>query len=108
MSRPVHCRAIELRAPWVDSQFEWLEDPREIRGDAYNYRFPGKAALELPRDQTLNHVLLEGGILKPGCPRAGWLLGVGSPMPENLRHGARVQIAFAIIAYDHNEYSETI
>jgi hypothetical protein len=29
-------------------------------------------------------------------------------MPENLRHGARAKIALAIIAYDHDEYSETI
>ena len=109
MSRPVRCRDIELRPPWVDSEFEWLRDPREMGGDPYNYRFPGKAALELPRDLALNHVLLGGGILKPGgCPRQGWLLGIGSPMPENLRHGAWVEITLAIIAYDHNEYPETI
>jgi len=108
-SRPIRCRDIELRSPWVDSQFEWLPDPRKVRGDPYNYRFPGKAALELPRDLTLNHVLLGGGILKPGgCPRQGWLLGIGSPIPENLRHGAWVDITLAIIAYDHNEYPETI
>jgi hypothetical protein len=109
MSRPVRCRDIELRPPWVDSEFEWLRDPREMGGDPYNYRFPGKAALELPRDQVLNHVLLGGGILKPGgCPRQGLLLGIGSPIPENWRHGAWVDITLAIIAYDHNEYPETI
>jgi hypothetical protein len=107
MSRPVRCHDIELRPPWADSKFEWLPDPREIGGDPYDYRFPGKAALELPRDQVLNHVL-PGGILKPGgCPR-GYLLGIGSPMPENLRHGAWVEITLTIIAYDHNEYPETI
>ena len=29
-------------------------------------------------------------------------------MPENLRHGAWVDITLAIIAYDHSEYPETI
>ena len=28
MSRPIRCRDIELRPPWVDSEFEWLRDPR--------------------------------------------------------------------------------
>jgi hypothetical protein len=107
-SRPIRCRDIELRSLWADSEFELLPDPREVGGDLYNYRFPGKAALELLREQVLNHVL-PGGILKPGgCPRQGWLLGIGSPMPENLRHGAWVEITLAIIAYDHNEYEETI
>jgi hypothetical protein len=108
-SRPIRCRYIELRPPWVDSEFEWLPDPREMGGDSHNYHFPGKGALDLLRDQVLNHVLLGGGILKPGgCPRQGLLLGIGSPMPENLRHGAWVDITLTIIAYDHNEYSETI
>jgi hypothetical protein len=35
-------------------------------------------------------------------------LGIGSPMPENLRHGDWVEITLAIIAYDHNEYPKTI
>jgi hypothetical protein len=103
----IRCRDVELRPSWVDSKFEWLPDPREIEGDPYNYHFPGKA-LELPRDQVLNHVLLDGGILKPGCPMRGWLLGIGSPMPKNLRHGAWVKITLAIIACDHNAYPETI
>jgi hypothetical protein len=110
MSKPVRCRDIELRPPWMDSEFEWLPDPHEMGGDPYsNYRFPGEGALELPRDLVLNHVLLGGGILKPGgCPRQGCLLGIGSPMPENLRHGAWVQITLSIIAYNHNEYPKTI
>jgi hypothetical protein len=108
MSRPFSCRDIELRTPWVDSQFEWLPDPREMGNDPHNYRFPGKAALELSRDLVLNHVLLGGGILKPGCPKRGWLLAIGGPMPADLRHGQSVAMTLAIIAHDHAEYSATI
>src|SRR5712692_7724432 len=56
ISRPVRCRDIELRTPWVDSQVAWLSDPRETASDPHNYRFPGRAAPEFPRDLVLNHV----------------------------------------------------
>jgi hypothetical protein len=39
MSRPVRCRDLELRPPWVDSEFEWLPDSREMWGDPHNYQF---------------------------------------------------------------------
>jgi hypothetical protein len=108
MPRPFHCRDIEPRMSWPDSEFEWLQDPKETERDPHNYRFPGRAALELPRDLVLNHILLGGGILKPGCPKQGCLLGIGSPMPANLRHGAWVEMTLTIVAYDHAEYPATI
>jgi hypothetical protein len=108
MPKPFCCRDIEPRMSWPDSEFEWLQDPKEMERDPHNYRFPGRAALELPRDLALNHVLLGGGILKPGCPKQGWLLGIGSPVPANLRHGAWVEMTLAIIAYDHAEHQATI
>jgi hypothetical protein len=108
MPRPFHCRDIEPRMSWPDSEFEWLQDPKETQRDPHNYRFPGRAALELPRDLVLNHILLGGGILKPGCPKQGWLLGIGSPMPANLRHGAWVEMTLTIVAYDHAEYTSIV
>jgi hypothetical protein len=108
MPKPFRCRDIEPRMSWPNSEFEWLQDPKETERDPHNYRFPGRAALELPRELALNHVLLGGGNLKPGCPKQGWFLGIGSPMPANLRHGAWVEMTLAIIAYDHAEYQATI
>jgi len=108
ISRPVRCRDIELRTPWVDSQVAWLSDPRETASDPHNYRFPGRAAPEFPRDLVLNHVLLDGGILKPGCPKRGWLLGIGRSMPDNLHQGEWIGVTLTIIAHDQAEYSTTI
>src|ERR1700730_4603163 len=107
-SRPIRCRDIELRLPWVDSEFEWLSDPLKMDGDLYNYCFPGEGPLEIPRNLVLNHVLA-GGTLKPGgCATQGCLLGVGSQMPENVRHGASVRMTLSIIAADHQAYLGTI
>jgi hypothetical protein len=108
-SKSVRCRDIELQRPWVDSEFLWLSDPVTMNGDPYNYRFPGEGPLEIPRNLVLNHVLLSGGTLKPGgCARQGCLLGLGSHMPESLRHGASVRMTLSIIAPDHQAYLTTI
>ncbi|MCU1299984.1 MAG: hypothetical protein JWQ87_268 [Candidatus Sulfotelmatobacter sp.] len=102
-SKSILIRDIELRAPWSDSQFEWLSDPQETRGDPFNYHFPGKNAFECPRAQALNHVLLPQGILKPGFPIEGCLLGIGRRKPEQLFHGL-IDFSLVIVGYDHNEY----
>jgi hypothetical protein len=108
-SKPVRSRDIELRPPWVDSEFVWLSGPLKMDGDPDNYRFPGEGSLEIPRNLVLNHVLLGGGTLKPGvCARQGCLLGIGTQMPESLRHGASVRMTLSIIAPDHQAYLGTI
>ena len=107
-SRPIPFRGVELRTPWPNSELEWLSDPKEVGRDPFNYRFPGKGAPELPREQVINHVLLDRGILKPEYPVEGWLLGIGNPKPEKLLLGGFVEVALAIIGHDHREYAETI
>ena len=107
-SKPIPCRDIELQAAWADWEFEWLADPEGNSRLPFIYLFPGKGAPEMPRDLVLNHVLLGGGILKPGRPVEGFLLGIGSPRPENLIPGAWVDFMLTIIGYDHNKYAETV
>jgi hypothetical protein len=108
MTIPIPFRDVELRPPWPNSEFEWLPDPKEVGRDPFNYNFPGKGAPELPREQVINHVLLDCGILKPGCPVEGWLLGIANPKPEKLLLGGSVEVTLAIIGYDHSEYEERI
>ena len=40
MPRPFRCRDIEPRMSWPDSEFEWLQEPRETERDPHNYCFP--------------------------------------------------------------------
>jgi hypothetical protein len=107
-SRPIRVRDVAPRPHWPNPDFEWLPDPKELRGGPYNYRFPGTGAWELPREQVINHVLLEGGILEPGRPVEGLLLGIGNPKPANLLLGVPIEVELAIIAYDHSEYEGRI
>ena len=107
-SKPIACRGVRLQPPWTDWNFEWLSDPRESEGDPFNYRFPGKGAPEMPRGQVLNHVLLGRGILKPGFPMEGCLLGIGGPKPSNLVLGGSLEFTLTIVGQDHNEYPETV
>jgi hypothetical protein len=107
-SKPISFRNVELRPPWTSSEFEWLPDPKDGGRDPFNYNFPGKGAPELPREQVINHVLFDRGILKPRCPVEGWLLGVGNPKPEKLLLGGPVEVTLAIIGHDHSEYEERI
>jgi hypothetical protein len=66
-TRPIEVCYIEPRPPWLNSEFELLPDPREVGNDPFNYHFPG-GVWALPREQVINHLLLDRGILQPGCP----------------------------------------
>lgn len=106
-SRTIYCRDVELRMLWEDSLFQWMRDLRETRSSEV-YRFPGSGSPELPRDQVLNHVLLEGKALTPRRPLEGWLLATGGRMPESLRDRQGLDTTFAILASNGVEYTETI
>jgi hypothetical protein len=107
-SRSIRVRDVAPRPSWPNPDFECLPDSKEVGGAPYYYRFPGKGAFELPREQVINHVLLHRGILKPGRPVEGWLLGIGNPKPATVLLGAPIEVELAIIAYDHSEYKERI
>jgi hypothetical protein len=106
-SQTIYCRDVEIRVPWEDSLFHWMPDPRETRGSKA-YRFPGRGSPEFPRDQVINHVLLEGGALTPRRPLEGWLLATGRPVPDSLRDRQGLDATLAIHASNRIEYTETI
>jgi hypothetical protein len=99
-SRPIPIRDVELRPPWPNSEFDWLSDPKEAGRDPFIYRFPGRGAPELPRYGVINHVLLDRGILRPGHPVEGWLLGIGNPKPEKLFLGGPLDVTLSLIGHD--------
>jgi hypothetical protein len=106
-SRTIYCRDIDLRLPWEDSLFNWMQDPREA-GRSELYRFPGRNPLQYPRDEVINHVLLDDGALTSMRPLRGLLLATGRPMPESLFHGQWLVATLAILASDHAEYTSAI
>ena len=125
-SKTIYCSETELRMQWEDALFDWLPDPKETertvsyigkkrdgsreRVDAASdsYYFPGGTQLEYPHDLVLNHILLKGCSLQPGCPLKGLLLATGGPMPHDLRHGQWLKPTLALIASNHREYTARI
>jgi hypothetical protein len=94
---PQSDRELELKMRWADFGFQLLQDPRKTGGKYRNlYCFPGDS-LEFLRETVLNHLLLPDTILQPNHPKSGLLLGVGNPMPPEIRHGARLTAMFSII-----------
>jgi hypothetical protein len=125
-SKVIYCSETELRMQWEDTMFGWLPDPKETkRTFSYfrrkrngskervevaneSYCFFGGTHLEYDRDLVLNHVLLKGCSLQPGCPLAGLLLATGGPMPHDLRHGQWLEPTLVLTASNHREYSAQI
>ena len=126
-SKTIYCLPeTELRMPWEDALFDWLPDPKEtgrtfsyfrrqrngrserVEATYESYCFPGGAQLEYTRDLVLNHILLKGCTLRPGCPLTGLLLATGGPMPHDLRHGQWLEPTLALIASNHREYTAQI
>lgn len=122
-SKTIYSSETELRMPWEDPLFAWLPDPEET-GRTISY-FVGKkwrrervevasesycfsSTLDYPRELVLNHILLKGCSLQPGCPLTGLLLATGGPMPHYLRHGQWLEPTLTLIASDHREYTAQI
>ena len=118
-SKTIYLSEKELRMQWEDALFDWLPDPKETgRTVSYFVRKNGRrervdvasesyyfsSTLDYPRELVLNHVLLKGCSLQPGCPLTGLLLATGGPMPHDLRHGQWVEPTLALIASNHREY----
>ena len=106
-AQTIYCRDLQIRVPWEDSLFQWMQDPRETRGSEV-YRFPGKGSPEFPRDQVINHALLDVRALTPRRPLEGWLLATGGPMPGTLRDRQELDAILAIFASSHVEYTATV
>ncbi len=123
-SKVIHCLPeAELRMSWDDALFAWLPDPKEtertfsytrrkrdgsrerVEAAYESYCFPGGAQLEYPHDLVLNHILLKGCALQPGCPLKGLLLATGGPLPYDLRHGQWLKPTLALTASNHRKYT---
>jgi hypothetical protein len=123
-SKAIYCLPeTELRMSWDDASFDWLPDPKEsertftyirrkrngsrerVEAAYESYCFPGGAQLEYPHDLVLNHILLKGCALQPGCPLTGLLLATGGPLPYDLRHGQWLKPTLALTASNHRKYT---
>jgi hypothetical protein len=82
---------IELKLPWKQGYFYWLEDPDVIDGPSRCYRFSGNQNLEFERNFVLNHRLKVTRPFSAGESAEGLLLGLGSePIPEVFSHGRMI------------------
>jgi len=106
---------VELRTPWNDPFFQWLEpvsvesnDRRKRSCSCLVYRFPNKCGLELGYNEVLNHHLLDRKKLPGNRRLEGWLLAIGGFMPPELRHGQWHDMPLTIIGADHSEYTTKI
>jgi len=112
-ARSIQVVDLQLRSTHIDDWFDWLQ-PRELRSSRYSkkcypaYLFPGRHELPLPFAEVLNHILLDGGLLRAKRRHDGWLLGVGGLMPAGLAHGQCLGLTIAIIGSDHSEYTQTL
>jgi len=68
---------VELKLPWEQTYFWWLEDPEVIDGLSRCYRFVGDSNLEFPRNLVINHRLMVTKPFSAGESVEGFLLGIG-------------------------------
>jgi len=108
-SRKIYCEEIDLRFPWPDSCFGWLENPRHRPREVKYYEFPGGGTPHFPYDQVLNHLLIseEGAVLRPGVPYNGFLLAFGGYVQKHLKQWEQVDATLAIIGSE-KEYTAQI
>lgn len=90
---------IDLELPWMQSYFQWLEDPLVIDGPSQCYRFGGDKSFEFRRELVINHRLEVTRPFTAGESAKGFLLGIGyDPIPEKFSQGKMIP-AF-LIFYD--------
>ena len=93
--------AFELKVPWTNSAFYWLEDPEVLDGTSSHYRFVGNSIIEFERNHVINHYADVTRPLSSGHSVKGYLLGFGSdPIPEEFPQGA--MIPSSLIIYDQD------
>lgn len=93
----------DIKLPWEDPNFHWLEDPKGGEGD--RYIVPG-TSIEYPRSQVLNHRVEEAG--KIARRMEGLLLGIGhAPVPDTYRYRT---VPLTVLASDtrDEQHSELI
>ena len=129
-SKTIYLRGLELQLPWEDPGFDWLPDPetqdhgqnrqqksrkagnrkgrrRAVQTSLQEYWFPASGGLAFPRDQVVNHYLVENGKLTRK-PQRGLLLAIGGRMPTDLRHGALLEASLVVFDVDEIEYRHPV
>jgi hypothetical protein len=94
-----------ISPPWVDTNIEWLEDPREEGQHPWWYKIPSDTE-HFAREKVLNH-RMHGGLSK-GDIREGLLLAVGGCPPETYKDHDEVTVTFTIMDQWDCEHSATL
>ena len=112
-SRTINLIEVELRTPWDDNFFQWLQpEPFKFqlhgkRGRSHSVYHFAETELRFTSEQVINRNLVELRKLGKGR-QEGLLLAIGGRMPAGLRHGQELDMPLTIIGSDHAEYSTTI
>jgi hypothetical protein len=80
--------------PWLDTNIEWLEDPRDEGKHPAWYSFPGDSE-RFFRERVLNHRI--NCVLSHGDIREGLLLGVGLRPPQTYENHQKIEVTFGIL-----------
>src|ERR1035438_1616787 len=110
-SRTIDLIEVELRTPWDDNFFQWLQpEPFKFqlhgkRGRSHSVYHFAETELRFTSEQVINRNLVE---LRKLGRQEGLLLAIGGRMPAGLRHGQELDMPLTIIGSDHAEYSTTI
>ena len=80
-AQTIYCRDLQIRVPGKTPCSNGCKI--RARREALRYTaFLVKAQPEFPRDQVINHALLDVRALTPRRPLEGWLLATGGPCQE--------------------------
>lgn len=94
----------DLKLPWNDPEFDWLDDPAESVPARSEYAYSG--TLAYGRDMVLNHHRYDQGKLAPGEASKGLLMGKSmQPIPADFVHGGGVTMDLVVIDTKKNKYS---
>jgi len=114
--RPIYPLEVELRLPWEDRFFHWVE-PQTIthrhrkKADTTCeiYRIPGRRGLELDYGEVINHVVVaDGSIIPVGRPITGKLVAFGNCSLPDLPTGNVVNVNLFITGSDRSRYMQEI
>jgi hypothetical protein len=83
-----------IEPPWLDTNVEWLEDPRDEGRHPAWYNFPGDTE-RFAREKVVNHRI--NCVLSRGNICEGLLLGVGLRPPEAFNNHQQIEITFGIL-----------
>jgi hypothetical protein len=100
-SRTIDLIEVELRTPWDDNFFQWLQpEPFKFqlhgkRGRSHSVYHFAETELRFTSEQVINRNLVELRKLGKGR-QEGLLLAIGGRMPAGLRHGQELDMPLTI------------